>query len=192
MITTLFNHIADKIALLNLYFDNYTPLALKLKDGKVYKYNTTNEDEYCGIQDDKGQRAFYIRMEPVINFVPGRQMTSSGKYFEAQVQCTLVAYSFHNQKWNNIVVADKLKSDILGIKFNDYAGPEKSLQLAITKMNVDDLDVYQKETGEKFDGSTQFAACAITFVIKYQASDKNCLNDCGILNQYLGCVTANK
>lgn len=183
----MLEYVSENIKLKNPFFQQVNPIAIKLKTGQIVAYTTEGEFTYCGIEDNKN-KAFYIRIDPTIaTQLATRQFSSIGRFVESTVTGTLVAYSFNGDKFNSILLGNKLREELSMLKFNTYkGGKENSIKIQVDKILIQEHEVFQTETGKPYEGgNTEFSAIAVTFKLKYTTSEDRCFEDCDVFSKYL-------
>lgn len=179
MVVDLLNYIAEQVNLKNPNFDKYTGVAIQLEDGRVYKFTTDNEKTYCGLSDSDGI-AFYVKVNPLIEFTRGRQITSTKQSNEGSVSCTLVAYQV-NSELNVMNWANKLVESLISVTFDAYTGTEKHLKIEIQNVNFNDQTIFRDETGKSFEWDNALRAVSINYIVKFTSFKYDC-TDCTIFD----------
>lgn len=176
MVIDLLNYIADEVKLRNEYFDTYVGVAFQLEDGRVYKFNVSDEKSYCGLSDASGV-GFYVKINPIVTFVQGRNITSSKKVSEATVECNLVAYQFDSDI-NIITWLSKITDSLKSINLANYGGDLRNLKLEVVNVNISAQQIFKEETNKDLDVDN-LKAISVKYNVKFTSNKYDC-TDCNI------------
>ncbi len=177
MVIDLLNFIADEVYDRNLYFNNYVAIALQQDDGKVYKFTTSQERTFCGLSDADGI-AFYIKVNPVMSFTKGRQITSSKKVSQGTIECNLIAYQTSSEI-NTINWQKKLSEALNSINFSGHSGTEHNIQVEIKSTSNSAEQIFKEETGKPLD--TELKIVSIKYNLIFSTSSFDC-DECNIFD----------
>lgn len=176
MVIDLLNYIAAEIKSRNDYFNNYVGVAFQLEDGRVYKFTTSDEKIYCGLSDADGV-GFYVKINPIVSFTQGRNITSIKKVSEATIECNLIAYQFDSDI-NIINWLSKLTEGLQSINLSDYGGDLKHLKIEIVNVNISAQQIFKEETNKDLENDS-LKAISIKYNVKFTSNKFDCL-DCSI------------
>lgn len=166
MALSILKHIGQVIKENNVFFDSYAVNSVQLKDGQVISFDDNNEKKYEGISDNLGS-AFYIRSNPVINYVDKNRRTSSLRPSNNAIKtCRLVAYSFnHNLDISSETLTNKLVNDLNRIMFKGITISKPVI--VVKKSNNNYIDNFFDETKKNLDYGSSFICISVDFELSY-------------------------
>jgi hypothetical protein len=180
MVLNIFKHIGDKIKAQNPFIDSYALNAIKLPNSDLIGITKIKTEEAIGIDDSLGN-SFYIKIGDNFTFSEGLKLSSCLKEYSVAVPFTFVFFSpSENNNMNAVELAFKFANDLRKISFYDYVGEERKILILLSKNNVNSMDVFEKETGFKYESMNEMKIVSIEANLKFLLSS-DCENICDVI-----------
>jgi hypothetical protein len=180
MVLNIFKHIGDKIKAQNPFVDSYALNAIKLPNGDLIGITKIKTEEAIGIDDSLGN-SFYIKIADSFTFSEGLKLSSCLKEYSVLVPFTFVFFSpAENNNMNAVELAFKFANDLRKITYEDYVGEERKINILLSKNNINSIDVFEKETGFKYESMNEMKIISIDANLKFLLSS-DCDNICDII-----------
>lgn len=180
MVLNIFKYIGDRVKEQNLFLNSYALNAIKLPNGDLIGITKQKTEDAIGIDDSLGN-SFYIKISDNFTFSEGIKLSSCLKEYIVQVPFKFVFFSPAEQNsLNAMELAFKFANDLRGIKYYNYVGEERKINLTLTRNNINSISNFEEETGFKYESINEMKIISIEGNLKFLLSS-DCENICDII-----------
>jgi len=192
MLSKIFDYIGEQLQIMNPWINSYgvNCVSLPIKNGDTTFNRIVNlegeEKEDFSFDDTKGY-GFYIKLNPAINYAPGRRLTSCEDVFVQGANFTFVFFSINSDiELSPLKLLNLFTNNFRNINFGAYTGAEKGIKIGLLSSNPNSTEIFKTEIGKDYDFGSNLVSVSINARLSYDlitpTCEPSCLNDLLINN----------
>jgi len=192
MLSKIFDYIGEQLQVMNPWINSYgvNCINLPIKNGsKTYNriVNLEGEEKTDFSFDDTKGYGFYIKLNPAINYLAGRRLTSCEDVFVQGANFTFVFFSINSDiELSPLKLLNLFTNNLRNINFAAYAGAEKGVRITLLSSNPDSVTIFKNELNLDYDLGSNLVSVSINARLSYDlvtpTCEPSCLNDLLINN----------